>query len=97
MILEEFVSYYRKHKANKKAAKEVLLNWLKMELAKKPQKTYQRVLHNELEIINDECVIPKNREGETLLSSLLRVTEIIEEKEFETIASTMKSRDYLHA
>lgn len=97
MILEEFVSYYRKNKAGKKAAKEVLLHWLKMELSNTPQKTYQKVLHKELEVVNGECVIPKNREGETLLSSLLRVTEIIEEKEFETIASTMKSRDYLHA
>jgi len=99
MILEEFVSYYRKNKSGKRQVKEVLLNWLKAELGTPPKQTYQKVLHNELEVIKDstgESVVPKNREGENLLSSLLRVTEIIEEKEFESVAS-IKPRDYLHA
>lgn len=98
MILEEFVSYYRKHKTKKGQAKQLLLAWLKEELVSEPKKNYQKVLHNELEIINEDSVSAKNKQGETLLSSLLRITTIIEEKEYESsFTYDVKSKDYLHA
>jgi len=97
MILEEFISYYRKNKGKKKQPKEVLLTWLKTELTSLPQKNYQKVLHNELEIVDGECIIPKNKQGENLLSSLLRITNIIEEKEFESWTANVKPKDFLHA
>lgn len=97
MILEEFIAYYRKNKLGKRQAKEVLLFWLREELQSPPQKNYQKVLHNELELVNNDSVVPKNKQGEALLSSLLRITNIIEEKEFESWASTVKPRDFIHA
>ena len=96
MILEEFVSYYRKNKNSKKQVKEVLLNWLKTELNSVPQKNYQKVLHNEL-IISGDSIVPKNKQGENLLSSLIRVSNILEEKEFEVWTNGVKPRDFLHA
>ena len=97
MILEEFISYYHKNKSKSKQAKEVLLNWLKTELNNLPQKNYQKVLHNELMIVNGESIVPKNKQGENLLNSLIRVTGIIEEKEFESWANNVKPKDFLHA
>ena len=96
MILEEFVSYYHKNKTKKKHVKEVLLNWLKVELSELPQKNYQKVLHNELFLSDDESVVPKNKQGENLLSSLIRMTTILEEKEIESWTG-IKTKDYLHA
>ena len=87
----------KKHQVQGKQAKEVLLYWLTKELASVPQENYQKVLHNELEMTEDKTIIPKNKQGEALLSSLLRITNIIEEKEFESWASTVKPKDFLHA
>lgn len=95
MILEEFISYYRKNKNKKRQAKEVLLTWLKTELGNNPQKNYQKVLHNELEMVNNDTIIPRNKQGESLLNSLIRVTNIIEEKEFESWATTVKPKDFV--
>lgn len=97
MILEEFVSFYHKNKNKKKQVKEVLLNWLKIELNNVPQKNYQKVLHNELMISKDESIVPKNKQGENLLNSLLRITNILEEKEFESWTNNVKPKDFLHA
>ena len=97
MILEEFVTYYHKNKGKKKQVKELLLNWLKVELSGMPQKNYQKVLHNELSLVEGESVIPKNKQGENLLSSLIRMTAILEEKEVESWTSSMRSKDFLHA
>ena len=97
MILEEFVSYYHKNKTKKKQVKEVLLTWLRFELKKVPQKNYQKVLHNELIIENDEKIVPKNKQGENLLNSLIRITNILEEKEFESWTNNVKPKDFLHA
>ena len=97
MILEEFIDYYHKNKSKKKLAKEVLLNWLKVELSAFPQKNYQKVLHNELMISEDESIVPKNKQGENLLSSLIRITNIIEEKEFESWTSKVKPKDFISA
>ena len=96
MILEEFVSYYHKNKNKKQHIKEVLLNWLKVELKSIPQKNYQKVLHNELMLTTDESVVPKNKQGENLLSSLIRITSILEEKEFESWVNNVKPKDFLH-
>jgi len=96
MILEEFVSYYHKNKNKKKQVKEVLLTWLKTELNSSPQKNYQKVIHNEL-VLENEIIIPRNKQGENLLSSLLRITNILEEKEFETWAGAVKPKDFIHA
>jgi hypothetical protein len=96
MILEEFVSYYHKNKNKKKQVKEVLLTWLKTELTSSPQKNYQKVIHNEL-VLENEIIIPRNKQGENLLSSLLRITNILEEKEFETWAGNVKPKDFIHA
>lgn len=96
MILEEFIEYYHKNKGKKKQVKEVLLNWLKNELANNPQKNYQKVLHNELMIKDGESIIPKNKQGENLLNSLIRITNILEEKEFESWTNTVKPKDFLH-
>ena len=98
MILEEFVSYYRKHKTKKGQAKQLLLAWLKEELGNEPKKNYQKVIHNELEIVSEDSVSAKNRQGEALLNSLIRITTIIEEKECESsFTYDVKSKDYLHA
>ena len=97
MILEEFVSYYHKNKNKKKQVKEVLLNWLKTELSVFPQKNYQKVLHNELILKDDDSVVPKNKQGENLLNSLIRITTILEEKEFESWTNNVKPKDFLHA
>ena len=97
MILEEFISYYHKNKNKKKQAKEVLLCWLKAELNTFPQKNYQKVLHNELIITKEDCVVSKNKQGENLLNSLIRITSILEEKEFESWTSNVKPKDFLHA
>ena len=97
MILEEFVSYYHKNKTKKKQVKEVLLSWLKIELGKLPQQNYQKVLHNELMIVNDDSIVPKNKQGENLLNSLIRITTILEEKEFESWTNNVKPKDFLHA
>lgn len=97
MILEEFIEYYHKNKSKKKQAKEVLLNWLKAELNVFPQKNYQKVLHNELKLVDKEVVVPKNKQGENLLNSLIRITNIIEEKEFESWTNKVKPKDFLHA
>ena len=97
MILEEFISYYHKNKSKKKQAKEILLNWLKIELNTAPQKNYQKVLHNELMIMNEDSVVSKNKQGENLLNSLIRITNILEEKEFESWTSNIKPKDFLHA
>ena len=98
MILEEFVSYYRKNKNKKGQAKELLLCWLKKELISIPQKNYQKVLHNELEVVNDDHIVPRNAQGEILLNSLIRITSIIEEKEYESsFGSGVKSKGFLHA
>ena len=97
MILEEFISYYHKNKSKKKQVKEVLLIWLKSELKALPQKNYQKVLHNELTLTSDESIIPKNKQGENLLSSLIRITNILEEKEFESWTNNIKPKDFLHA
>lgn len=97
MILEEFVSYYHKNKNKKRQVKEVLLNWLKTELKNLPQKNYQKVIHNELMISGDGSIIPKNKRGENLLTSLIRMTNILEEKEFESWANNVKPKDFLHA
>ena len=97
MILEEFVSYYHKNKTKKKQVKEVLLSWLKIELGKLPQQNYQKVLHNELMIVNDDSIVPKNKQGENLLNSLIRITNILEEKEFESWTNNVKPKDFLHA
>lgn len=96
MILEEFVSYYHKNKSKKSLPKEVLLNWLKFELSKAPQKNYQKVLHNELMMTDANSVVPKNKQGENLLNTLIRITNILEEKEIESWASTVKPKDFLH-
>ena len=97
MILEEFVSYYHKNKNKKKHVKEILLSWLKTELTNLPQKNYQKVLHNELILINDDSIVPKNKQGENLLTSLIRMTNILEEKEFETWTNNVKPKDFTHA
>lgn len=97
MILEEFITYYHKNKNKKKQVKEVLLNWLKSELKALPQKNYQKVLHNELMLTEDESIVPKNKQGESLLSSLIRITSILEEKEFESWTTNLKPKDFLHA
>lgn len=97
MILEEFVSYYHKNKNKKKHVKEILLSWLKTELTNLPQKNYQKVLHNELMIANDESIVPKNKQGENLLTSLIRMTNILEEKEFESWTNNVKPKDFSHA
>ena len=97
MILEEFVSYYHKNKSKKKLPKEVLLNWLRTELKNLPQKNYQKVLHNELLISEDNSIVPKNKQGENLLNSLIRITNILEEKEFESWTNNVKPKDFLHA
>ena len=98
MILEEFINYYHKNKSNKKKqVKEVLISWLKTELNNFPQKNYQKVLHNELMISKDESIIPKNKQGENLLNSLIRITNILEEKEFESWTNNIKPKDFLHA
>lgn len=97
MILEEFIVYYHKNKGKKKQVKELLLSWLKIELKNLPQKNYQKVLHNELMIENEDSIIPKNKQGENLLNSLIRITNILEEKEFETWTNTVKPKDFLHA
>ena len=97
MILEEFVSYYHKHKNKKRHVKEVLLSWLKTELTAIPQKNYQKVLHSELQLKEDDSVIPKNKQGENLLSSLIRMTSILEEKEIESLTTTSRTRDFIHA
>lgn len=97
MILEEFVGYYHKNKNKKKQVKEVLLDWLKKELSTIPQKNYQKVLHNELMISNNESIVPKNKQGENLLNSLIRITNILEEKEFESWTTNVKPKDFLHA
>ena len=97
MILEEFVSYYHKNKTKKKQVKEVLLNWLKVELKGLPKKNYQKVLHNELMITDDGSIVPKNKQGENLLTSLIRITNILEEKEFESWTNGVKPKDFLHA
>ena len=96
MILEEFVNYYHKNKSKKKQVKEVLLRWLKIELSSIPKKNYQKVLHNELSIVNNESIVPKNKQGENLLTSLIRITNILEEKEFESWANNVKPKDFLH-
>lgn len=96
MILEEFVGYYHKNKNKKKQVKEVLLTWLKTELSSSPQKNYQKVIHNEL-ILENDTITPRNKQGENLLSSLLRITNILEEKEFETWAGNVKPKDFIHA
>lgn len=97
MILEEFISYYHKNKCKKLQAKQVLLNWLKVELNTLPQKNYQKVLHNELMLLNGDSIVPKNKQGGSLLNSLIRVTNIIEEKEFESWTSNVKPKDFMHA
>ncbi len=97
MILEEFVDYYHKNKNKKSQAKEVLINWLKIELKNLPQENYQKVLHNELMIAKDESIVPKNKQGENLLISLIRMTNILEEKEFESWTNNVKPKDFLHA
>ncbi|OGI18572.1 MAG: hypothetical protein A3B68_02270 [Candidatus Melainabacteria bacterium RIFCSPHIGHO2_02_FULL_34_12] len=97
MILEEFVSFYHKNKNKKKQVKEILLNWLKLELKSPPQKNYQKVIHNELMISNEDSIIPKNKQGENLLNSLIRMTNILEEKEFESWTNNVKPKDFLHA
>ena len=97
MILEEFVSYYHKNKSKKKQVKEILLNWLNIELNNVPQKNYQKVLHNELIIAEDKSIVPKNKQGENLLNSLIRITNILEEKEFESWTNNVKPKDFLHA
>lgn len=68
-----------------------------MELGTMPQKNYQKVLHNELMISEDETIIPKNKMGENLLNSLIRMANILEEKEFESWVSGVKPKDFLHA
>ena len=76
----------------------MLLAWLKEELSKEPKANYQKVIHNELIVVSNDSVAAKNKQGETLLNSLLRITTIIEEKEYETsFAYDIKSKDYLHA
>lgn len=97
MILEEFINYYHKNKDKKRQAKEVLINWLKKELGSFPQKNYQKVIHSELLINENDTIVPKNKQGEILLSSLIRITNIIEEKEFEVWAGSVKPKDFLHA
>lgn len=97
MILEEFISYYHKNKDKKRQAKEVLIAWLKRELNTFPQKNYQKVIHSELIIAEDDTIVPKNKQGENLLNSLIRITSIIEEKEFEVWANNVKPKDFLHA
>ena len=97
MILEEFISYYHKNKSKKLQAKEVLLNWLKEELASLPQKNYQKVIHKELMILDDDSIVPKNKQGENLLSSLIRITNILEEKEFESWTTKVKPKDFINA
>lgn len=97
MILEEFVNYYHKNKSKKKQAKEILISWLKAELTRLPQKNYQKVLHSEITITSDERIIPKNKQGENLLSSLLRMINILEEKEFESWVNSIKPKDLIHA
>ena len=74
-----------------------MLNWLKVELSNFPQKNYQKVLHNELMLTSDESVVPKNKQGENLLNSLIRITTILEEKEFESWTTSVKPKDFLHA
>ncbi len=90
------MAYYHKNKNKKKQVKEVLLTWLKAELSSLPQKNYQKVIHNEL-ILENDTIIPRNKQGENLLSSLLRITSILEEKEFETWAGNVKPKDFLPA
>ena len=97
MILEEFITYYHKNKGKKKQVREVLICWLKTELKNLPQENYQKVLHNELMISEDESIVPKNKQGENLLNSLIRITNILEEKEFESWTNTVKPKDFLHA
>ena len=97
MILEEFISFYHKNKNKNKHAKEVLLSWLKTELSVFPQKNYQKVLHNELILVDEESVAPKNKQGENLLNSLIRITNIIEEKEFESWTTKVKPKDFINA
>ena len=97
MILEEFISYYHKNKSKKLQAKVVLLNWLKEELASLPQKNYQKVIHKELMILDDDSIVPKNKQGENLLSSLIRITNILEEKEFESWTTKVKPKDFINA
>ncbi len=97
MILEEFIAFYHKNKSKKKQAKEILLKWLKFELGNLPKDNYQKVLHNELMLTQDESVVPKNKQGENLLNSLIRITNILEEKEFESWATTVKPKDFQHA
>ena len=97
MILEEFIDYYHKNKNKNKQAKEILLNWLKVELGNVPQKNYQKVIHNELMLMEDESIVPKNKQGENLLNSLIRITNIIEEKEFESWTGKVKPKDFINA
>ena len=97
MILEEFISYYHKNKNKKLVAKELLINWLKAELASIPQKNYQKVIHNELMLVDNDSIVPKNKQGENLLSSLIRITNIIEEKEFESWTTKVKPKDFINA
>jgi len=97
MILEEFINYYHKNKDKKRQAKEVLINWLKKELDSFPQKNYQKVIHSELMVTENDTIVPKNKQGEILLNSLIRITNIIEEKEFEVWANNVKPKDFLHA
>ncbi|MBI2996474.1 MAG: hypothetical protein HYY52_07215 [Candidatus Melainabacteria bacterium] len=97
MILEEFINYYHKNKDTKKQIKELLLSWLKKELKSIPSKNYQKVLHKELTLTCDESIVSKNKQGENLLNSLIRITGILEEKEFESWVSTVKPKDFLHA
>ena len=96
MILEEFISYYHKNKSKKKQVKEVLISWLKNELTNVPQKNYQKVLHNELLLQEGDVIVPKNKQGENLLNSLIRITNILEEKEFESWTSSIKPKDFSH-
>ena len=97
MILEEFISYYQTKKNRKRQAREVLLEWLCKELKNIPNKNYQKVLHNELSLTNDNSVVSKNKQGENLLSSLIRMANILEEKEFESWTGSVKPGDFLHA
>ena len=54
-------------------------------------------MHNELILMEDDSVVPKNKQGENLLNSLIRITTILEEKEFESWTNNVKPKDFLHA
>lgn len=96
MILEEFISYYHKNKDRRIQSRELLVCWLKRELNNIPQKNYQKILHSELMVTIDGRILPKNKQGQSLLNSLLRITNILEEKKFESWLNDIKPKDFLH-